>query len=184
MILGTGPAPASDNEILSQIRPRPSRANPQSLYGDSWSTSPEVATRFADNPNAGGYETMPPTQRRFSRAQPTEGTWGVRLDAETTEFGGNHHVPYSEHEKETRVRDSNVASVTAHVLEHRPYKGRRAEGLMPKEHYARNQQPVRSVEVPPEHWSTYNSLIQRGGNTSTPEFTDTPTGRRWVRTVE
>jgi hypothetical protein len=184
LILGTGRAPASDDEVLSQIRPRPSYANPQNIYGDSWSTRPEVAKNFATNPNAGGYETMPSRMRKYSRAQNTEGHWGVVLDAQKGTEGHDMSIPYSEHEKETRVRDDDVHSVTAHVLEHRPYKGRREEGLMPREHFERNKTPIRSVEVPPEHWSTYSAMVKPLWNMNDREFTETPTGRRWVRTVK
>ena len=182
LLMGNGAAPKSDDEILSQIRPVTSRANPHLAYGNNWTTEREVSDNFASNPNAGGYETMPGHQRAISSRFHEQGSWGVVLDAHVDHLGHDKSAPYSKHEREVAVPTDSLQSVTAHVYESTPYRGRRAEGLMPKEHHARDRAPRRSFEVPPEHWQTFgDKVVQGGGGAQDQEFTQTPVGRRWVR---
>lgn len=181
MLMDNGPAP-SDDEILNRLNPKPGYGDNHNLYGDSWTKEQSVAHRFASNPNAGGYQTIPGRQRRIANNYPEEGSWGVVLEAKESKDYGDQSVPYSEHEKETRVHPDTVQEVTAHVYQKTPYRGKRnhPEGLSPKEHFAKEREPIRSVPVPAEHWQTYDNLTRRAPGDQR-EFGNTPTGRRWYR---
>lgn len=161
MVLGRGfeGAPHDDEEILHHLDPKVNRRSGlDSLhgpYGKHWTDSEPTARRFASNPLAGGYETLPARQRKLA-STPGE-SWGVVLEAhhalspvEKDPSGEPRRVyrniPYSEHEKEVPVWRPGITSVTAHVTE-----GHRGE-------------TVRSFQLPEKHWDPDPAYHERAAN--------------------
>lgn len=159
MIMGKG-EPPSDDEILGRLNPRVQRNNGLnsvgSPYGPHWTDTESVARRFAGNPNAGGYQTMPPVVRKIAN---TPGKpWGVVLEAHhgptpleeevsartgDPNYRGYRRIPYSEHENEVAVWRPTIHEVVAHITE-----GHRAEN-------------VRSLQLPNGHWDPDPAFHQR-----------------------
>jgi len=159
MMLGKGDAP-EDHEVIAALNPRVRKndglASATSPYGRHWTTEQGTAHRFATNPNAGGYQTLPPAMRKLAN---TPGSpWGVVLEAHhdaspvdrdlQTRFNdparrATYSVPYSEHENEVRVWRPTIGSVTAHVVQ------------------GRKREVTHSVELPTGHWDPTPEFHQR-----------------------